>query len=366
MPRICQVCGKEIPDHIKGNFCSRECFQAGKAGAASGAVPKAAPAKTAPAPAAAPAAKPAPASAAPKSAIVARPAPPSAPGRIQPPSPAPRVQPPPPAAAPSPPLAAQGEASPDLGRGAYRKDPRRYAGVIVSVRKRKIDFEHEVEEWGIKNPLGGTIFVEKGQIELGEPEAASPQPAPAAPAPARPVVPVLYKRPAPPAVEGTPMAVKVLAWIWIALGIMMVLSSVMALFMSSMMNSMMAHDGMSMADANVPAIFRYYRLLVFLQFLVAAFIIFAAYNFLMLRAWGRTAIEVINWLGLGYILGFGIYWLISWANMSSKFPAGHGPPAGFAALGIVMGILVFVTLGVPLGVMIHFLRSAPVRAAMSR
>lgn len=149
----CQICGKEIPDHIRGRVCSRECYAALKNPA-----PK--PSPPAPKSAATPIPSPAPVSASPKAT--------------------------PPIAATTVPLSSL---QANIGRGAYRKEPQIYAGTIEAVRRRKNEQEQEIQEYGIRSPLGGMIYVTPDKIEIGEAQtqpAATPSSSPPEKLPPRP------------------------------------------------------------------------------------------------------------------------------------------------------------------------------------
>ncbi len=117
----------------------------------------------------------------------------------------------------------------------------------------------------------------------------------------------------------------------------------------------------------VPAMFDYLGLLCGLQLLVAIFVLVAAIQFLRLRAWARTALEVVTWLQLIYTVGFGLLWVGAWASIASNLPAGGDLPISAGALtavGVAMGVGIALVFAVPCAVIIWVLRGEPVRRAM--
>jgi hypothetical protein len=114
-------------------------------------------------------------------------------------------------------------------------------------------------------------------------------------------------------------------------------------------------------------IFQYFGLIAMMQVALAIFIIIASIQFLRLRRWARTALEVIAWLGLVYIVGFGIFWVVSWIGITSNIPVTEGvsgPSPMFNIVGAVMGSVVALVWAVPLVVIIVFLRGKTIRGAL--
>jgi hypothetical protein len=54
--------------------------------------------------------------------------------------------------------------------------------------------------------------------------------------------------------------------------------------------------------------------IVVVQGLVAAFVAVVSYNLLRLRAWARTALEVILWIGLVVVAGLNVGFLVAWSS----------------------------------------------------
>jgi len=55
-----------------------------------------------------------------------------------------------------------------------------------------------------------------------------------------------------------------------------------------------------------------------------------------------------------------VFWVINWVSMSS----GHGP-RGFDIMGAVMGVVITGIYGVPLGIMLKYLRGPKVKNAIN-
>jgi hypothetical protein len=170
-----------------------------------------------------------------------------------------------------------------------------------------------------------------------------------------------------------PTSVTVIGWIFIVVSGLMLLSGAMGLVSFSLMKKMSGGEfppmveGMPGAFKASAFMFKHFGLIAFLQILFAGFSLFAGIQFLRLRSWARTALEVIAWLGLTYIIGFGIFWIISWVSITSAIPAegAAAPPAAFNIIGAIMGAVVIAIFAVPAIVIIIFLRKPEVRRAVS-
>ena len=117
----------------------------------------------------------------------------------------------------------------------------------------------------------------------------------------------------------------------------------------------------------VAILFKHFDLLALFQINLAVFIIIASIYFLKLHAWARTALEVVSWLGLTYIVGFGIFWLTAWISASVSMSGGKAPSSEslvFGIFGAVMGVVVIAVYATPLIVIIKFLRGKTIREAV--
>ena len=115
-------------------------------------------------------------------------------------------------------------------------------------------------------------------------------------------------------------------------------------------------------------VFQHFERIAMLQCAIAILVIIASIQFLRLRRWARTALEVIAWLGLVYVVGFGIFWVVSWIGITSNIPSTDGAPGPsplFGIFGAVMVSVVTLFWAAPLVVIIIFLRGKTIREALS-
>ena len=110
----------------------------------------------------------------------------------------------------------------------------------------------------------------------------------------------------------------------------------------------------------MPAIFRYFPLLAIVQFCVASGGLVSGIHSLKTKAWSRNVLEILTWVLLLFIAGFGIFWVTNWVSATS----GHGSN-GFGIMGAVMGIIIMGIYGIPLGIMLKYLRGEKVKTALN-
>jgi len=160
-----------------------------------------------------------------------------------------------------------------------------------------------------------------------------------------------------------PTGITVIGWLWTATGLLMLVSAVMAGFAYTFVGQMAPQElppDMPAGFGMMMAMLDHFAIFVALQVIVAGVAIFAGVALLRLKAWARTCIEVLSWLGLAYCVGFGILWLSTWTSMTGDAPS---EMHGFAMMGAVMGVLVTAAFAAPLGFMIRYLRSPEARLA---
>jgi hypothetical protein len=169
-----------------------------------------------------------------------------------------------------------------------------------------------------------------------------------------------------------PTAVTVIGWIFIAGAILMILSGGMGFAAFSFMKQMGVErppipEQAPFQFSVMEVIFQHFGLIAMVQVVLAIFIIIASIQFLRLRRWARTALEVIAWLGLVYLVSFGIFWVVSWLEITSNIPVtegAQGPTPMFNIFGAVMGSVVTLFWAAPLVVIIIFLRGKTIRGAL--
>jgi hypothetical protein len=166
-----------------------------------------------------------------------------------------------------------------------------------------------------------------------------------------------------------PTGVSIVAWLWIGNGALMLFSGVMGGFAYFMMQRMTpdfvlphAPPGMSL----MTFVFEHFGALLVVQFMVAILAILAGIHLLRLRPWARTAIEILSWLGMIYLVVFGISWIQGMAGVAEHVPAGAASPSAemLQLLGTVIGVVMTAIFAVPLAIMIWYLRKPGVRAAI--
>lgn len=157
--------------------------------------------------------------------------------------------------------------------------------------------------------------------------------------------------------EERPTSVTVIGWAWIVIGALMAFSSVMALFISIIMARMLA-DQPAGGD-ELPFMLQIFPFLAAAQFIVAGVGIASGICFLKRKAWARKALEVLTWLVLSFLVAFMVAWMASWITMT-----GDAEVSGFSAMGVVMALGITALYGIPLAIMIRYLRGEKVRSAM--
>ena len=169
-----------------------------------------------------------------------------------------------------------------------------------------------------------------------------------------------------------PTAVTVIGWLFIAGAILMILSGGMGFAAFSFMQQLGEEmpptpEGAPFQFGVMEVIFKHFEIIAMVQVALAVFILIASIQFLRLRRWARTALEVMIWLGLVYVVGFGIFWVASWLDMTSSIPITEGtsgPPPLFGIFGAIMGSVVALVWAILLIVIIVFLRGKTIKGAL--
>jgi lysylphosphatidylglycerol synthetase-like protein (DUF2156 family) len=167
-----------------------------------------------------------------------------------------------------------------------------------------------------------------------------------------------------------PSSVSVIAWTWIITGGFAVFSGIMSLLMLAAMPGLQSElpyaPGMPQDFGFMTSMFRYFGWLVLAQLVLAAVAIVAGIQFLQLRAWSRTALEILSWISLIYVVGFGLFWISTWSTITGEF-AQQGAPFDmetFRVAGLAVAIFITLAFAIPLGIMIKYLRGKAIREAM--
>jgi hypothetical protein len=161
-----------------------------------------------------------------------------------------------------------------------------------------------------------------------------------------------------------PTAVTVIGWIYIAVAILMILSSVMSFAVSATMPPPPSPDRFP-SDGSTRFgfwLFGHLRVVAVIQIVAALVTLAASVAFLRLQSWGRVVLELLAWLALTYDLVCGGFWLYSAASMTSRMPSSIPPfPSG---LFLGTGVVIIAVFAVPIVVIIRFLRGNAIRDAV--
>ncbi len=161
-----------------------------------------------------------------------------------------------------------------------------------------------------------------------------------------------------------PTSVTVISWFWIIVGIIMVFSALMGA-LAFMWTRQIPDHQLTTSPSNYQFeyfsfLLRHFLKLAILQIIIASVSITAGINFLRLRSWARTALELLSWLCLILVLSFAFFWILEWSMKMLGTPSQK-----FSILSLFMNVFFIVFYSIPLIVIIRFLRSKPVRTAVS-
>jgi len=171
-----------------------------------------------------------------------------------------------------------------------------------------------------------------------------------------------------------PKAVTVVGWLYMITGLFMLLTGVAAIA-SMLLVTTAGDNGMAETLSGAPAMLkvtvvfiRYFAAVAVFQVIAAVALLVSAAQFLKLRAWARSALEVFTWLSLVGAIVVGGLWAYSWAKITADIsPEMASPlsPGNFSLIGAVIWAgLALVVVGVSV-VMIRFLRDEEVRKSLS-
>jgi len=167
-----------------------------------------------------------------------------------------------------------------------------------------------------------------------------------------------------------PAGIATVAWMWIVGGILLLIGALLTWAVLSLFESVLPVAG---APGSVPADFDLISalqsqtgVLVWTQVAMGVVSIYAGAGFLKLRAWARTAIEVLTWVSLVYVLGNGVYFMYMWesivTDLSKQLTVDRG---ALRIAGYVTMATVTVVFAVPFGFMLKYLRAPLVRQAVA-
>lgn len=160
-----------------------------------------------------------------------------------------------------------------------------------------------------------------------------------------------------------PAGITVIAWLWIVIGSLMIFSAVMGGIAYSMMPGaegpgLPAEVALRMAPMNL--LLQNFLLVISVQFAIAVLAVWSGVGLLRQHGWARSLVEGLSWLGLLWTVGVGGYWVYMWTSVTSQTSGSDM----FHVMGAAMGAFGTLTLAVPLGIMIWYLRSDEARKAV--
>ena len=181
--------------------------------------------------------------------------------------------------------------------------------------------------------------------------------------------------PAPVPSGPRPTSMTVIGWLFIVGSVFAALAAVAALLAFNMAQQQMRATEMPEPPPDAPLVFHlmaaimpFFGLLALVQLAIAAFVLYAASQFLKRRAWARTALESVTWLAILGMVGTMLLWGYTWVSMASRIPAQPGAPSptSFTLFGVIVGVLAYAIYLVPLAVIVGFLRGRTIKSAVVR
>lgn len=167
--------------------------------------------------------------------------------------------------------------------------------------------------------------------------------------------------------KGRPRGVGLVAWSWIVLG---ALTALLALLYSAAIDGMkeLSASGAvpGMPDLKDMQLDAGSGLVIALHYVFAIAAIAAGIQFLKLRAWARTMLEILSWVSLVLVAVLGVVWMVMWNSITLKMLGPEAPTGTLFAIGLAVDVVLVLLSAVPLWMMIRFLRSAAVRGATAR
>jgi len=165
-------------------------------------------------------------------------------------------------------------------------------------------------------------------------------------------------------------SIAVIAWSYILLALFVILFSVLSVFGSQYVNEQIETmpDEILESFPGMGFIMQHSGFLLILQTICAIFMLVAGIEFLRLRAWARTAVEILSWLCIVFVVIIVLFFIMTWLNITSQmmaFEGNGGASSALSVLGIGVGIILMVIFIIPLLIIIRALRGKAVRDAVS-
>jgi hypothetical protein len=165
-------------------------------------------------------------------------------------------------------------------------------------------------------------------------------------------------------------SIAVIAWSYILLALFVILVSGLSIFGSQYVNEQMETMPHEILESLPGMLFimQHSGSLLILQTICAIFMLIVGIEFLRLRAWARTAIEILSWLCIVFAVMIVLFFITTWINIVSQmmaFEGNDGSSSALNVLGIGVGIILMVLFVIPLLIIIRALRGKAIRDAVS-
>ncbi|AFJ02644.1 hypothetical protein Q7C_1495 [Methylophaga frappieri] len=153
--------------------------------------------------------------------------------------------------------------------------------------------------------------------------------------------------------EKRPTSVSVIAWAWIVIGFLMLISATLGLFAHLVTSGYFSESDWQFTTYLYPTI-------ALTQIAVAIMGLVAGIFFLKMRPWARFTLEILTWLSILLLAGFFFFVMMKILNMGSV-DASHAPQI----VSIFMTFAMILMYGLPLFFVLRRLRSPKVRLAVN-
>lgn len=165
----------------------------------------------------------------------------------------------------------------------------------------------------------------------------------------------------PPAIKAVelPMSATVIGWLAIIVAVLLLIAGGRGLFAFSALTPPPVDPYSTEQPVTAATLFFKHGLQPILQVIFSVYLLVAATQFLQLRRWARSALEVACWLGMGGILADQVVELLGWISRGSD------QAGSYYIVGVVSAILMLAIWIVPVAVVIRFLRGRVIRKAVS-
>jgi hypothetical protein len=163
-----------------------------------------------------------------------------------------------------------------------------------------------------------------------------------------------------------PTSITVIAWIWIALGVLMFFGGV---FHVVMLGVIQASDSLESANAgDAQFLLWLFVPLSVLEFVGSVVAIISGAYLMRLRRWARTCLEIMSWIACFFFAGGGAVSAVLWVLGSGAMreEAAIVPSTLFTVLGAAFSVVFGAAMAVPFAVIIKFLRGRTIGDALRR